>query len=99
MTVRDCVSVTCHSASFPGSTWVCKHCMKASILFSLSLTFTFPNKKTIVSPSLQEFLVKLSSERGREPIAEKKKKKKQEGGMGRGPNKTLNATNFIRCKA
>ena len=89
MTVRDCVSVTCHSASFPGSTWVC----------SLSLTFTFPNKKTIVSPSLQEFLVKLSSERGREPIAEKKKKKKQEGGMGRGPNKTLNATNFIRCKA
>ena len=51
--------------------------MKASILFSLSLTFTFPNKKTIVSPSLQEFLVKLSSERGREPIAEKKNKNKK----------------------
>ena len=79
MTVRDCVSVTCHSASFPGSTRVCKHCMKASILFSLSLTFTFPNKKTIVSLSLQEILVKLSSEREWEPIAERKKKKKETG--------------------
>ena len=88
MMVRECVSVTCHSASFPGSTWVCKHCMKALILFSLLLTFIFRNKKTIVSPSLQEFLVKLSSERGREPIAERKKKKKQEGEMGRVPNKT-----------
>ena len=71
--------------------------MKASIVFSLLLTFTFPNKKTIVSPSLQEFLVNLSSERGREPIAKRKKRKKQKGGMGRGPNKTFNA-NFIRCK-
>ena len=62
--------------------------MKALILFSLLLTFTFPNKRTIVSPSLQEFLVNLSTERRREPIAERKKKKKQEGEMGRVPNKT-----------
>ena len=96
MTVRDCVSVTCHSASFPGSTWVCKNCMKASILFSVLLTFTFPDKKTIVSPSLPPGVPgeTLLGARAR-TNCQKKKKKKLKGGMGRGPNKTFNA-NFIR---
>ena len=98
MTVRDCVSVTCHRASFPGSTWVCKNCMKASILFSLLFTFTFPNKKTIVSPSLPPGVPGETLLGARARINyQKNKKKKTERRNGSRSNKTFNS-NFIRCK-
>lgn len=73
---------------FPGVHGFVKTAWRLQFFFRSYLPSLFPTRKLLfLPPSLQEFLVKLSSERGRESITKRTKKKKQKGGMGRGPTK------------